>query len=117
MTYYTYVQNNTGGSFTGPAHYVVVEATAPRIADAIAEETFGLYFDGWGDCDCCGSRWSGAADWDGADVPTIYGDTDLYAQAEGDWFTAPGQPSVIVLHATGQQDVYRKPIQQPQVEA
>lgn len=117
MAYYTYSQNNSGGDFTGPAHYVIVEADSPRIADAIAEDKLGLYFDGAGDCDCCGPRWSGAGDWDAADVPSVLSDTDLYRVAEEEWWTPPGKPVVIVLRATGQQDVYRKPIQQPQVEA
>lgn len=71
--FYTYSQNNSGGSFIGPALYVVVEADNSEEADSIAEEN-GLYFDGCEkgvDCDCCGDRWSRA--WGGGkEKPMIY---------------------------------------------
>lgn len=75
--FYEYNQNNSGGSFTldetrGITHYVIVEAYDSDHADRLAED-IGLYFDGDGDCPCCGDRWSSS--WgDGTDTPTIYGE-------------------------------------------
>ena len=54
--FYSYHQNNSGGWFTLPAIDVIIEADSAEEADRIAESK-GLYFDGAGDCDCCGNRW------------------------------------------------------------
>lgn len=75
--FYTYNQNNSGGSFIedadrGIAHYVIVEADSPEQAD-ITAENIGLYFDDSYDCPCCGSRWDEASSYDESEVPTIYG--------------------------------------------
>lgn len=59
LNYYEFNQNNSGGSFSGPAHFVFVEAETPEEAD-VAAERVGVYFDGSGDCECCGQRWYGA---------------------------------------------------------
>ncbi|KPC90777.1 hypothetical protein ADL27_32370 [Streptomyces sp. NRRL F-6602] len=76
--YFTFSQNNSGGGFDydesqGISHFVIVEAFSADEAIERAKE-IGLYFDGEGDCPCCGNRWS---DWlddeDGTDEPTIYG--------------------------------------------
>jgi hypothetical protein len=74
--FYTFSQNNSGGSFTGPAAYVIVEALSPDDANNRAESA-GLYFDGCDDgrdCSCCGDRWyrQFRAD-NGDDKPSIYG--------------------------------------------
>lgn len=74
--FYTFIQNNSGGSFSGPAHYVIVEADSPDEANSIAQARADIYFDGcdkgW-DCYCCGDRWYSMDDWDEADkVPSIY---------------------------------------------
>lgn len=78
--FYTYSQNNSGGSFTisekdGICEYVIIEAANASQANARAEE-IGLYFygceDGY-DCPCCGNRWHPAFESDGSDVPSIYG--------------------------------------------
>ena len=42
MSFYTYNQNNSGGSFTGPAKNVIIEASSADVANAIAEDR-GLY--------------------------------------------------------------------------
>jgi hypothetical protein len=60
--FYTFTQNNSGGSFIdepkqGIGMYVIVEANSEAEATAKAE-SIGLYFDGEGDCSCCGDRWS-----------------------------------------------------------
>lgn len=59
LNYYMFDQNNSGGSFGGPAEYVYVEAETAEEADA-AGQLLGLYFDGvteGRDCGCCGNRW------------------------------------------------------------
>lgn len=74
--FYTFYQNNSGGFFTKPAHYVIVEADSAEEANAIAEQN-GVYFDGVEegiDCRCCGDRWIEIYDDDDcAENPTIYG--------------------------------------------
>jgi len=75
--FYTYNQNNSGGKFhfdevAGITRYVVVEANDYKHADYLAER-IGLYFDGYGDCPCCGERWSTM--WDESEgklLPMIY---------------------------------------------
>jgi hypothetical protein len=77
--FYCFSQNNSGGHFSGPAQYVLIEATTASDANEMAEE-FGLYFDGVAagrDCECCGSRWYRASRDDGSAAPAIYGETDL----------------------------------------
>lgn len=76
--FYHYSQNNTGGSFTlneaaGITHHVIIEAIRAKHANELAEQ-IGLYFDGSGDCGCCGNRWSSLwGDDNGDDEPMIYG--------------------------------------------
>lgn len=78
MKFYTFVQNNSGGSFAinddkGIGKYVIIEAESYIEANRRAEE-IGLYFDGDGDCPCCGDRWSEQYDEsDADDVPSVYG--------------------------------------------
>lgn len=87
--FYTYSQNNSGGSFTGPAHYVIIEAFNKDAAHDIAEQ-HGVYFNGiedGHDCSCCGDRWSRWSDEN--EVPSIYGEPvetteeSRLAQADG----------------------------------
>ncbi len=69
--FYTYNQNNSGGRFTKPSKYFIVEANSANVANAIAEDN-GLYFNGCetgGDCPCCGYE----ADGNGDAEPLIYG--------------------------------------------
>ena len=58
MKFYEFRQNNSGGSFSGPAIAVYIEANNSDEADRIAQ-TKGIYFDDDYeiDCDCCGTRW------------------------------------------------------------
>lgn len=63
MPFYTFDQNNSGGSFVFEkdklSKYVVIEAQSPKVAKALAED-LGIYFDGCEngrDCECCGDRW------------------------------------------------------------
>lgn len=94
--FYTYDQNNSGGSFThdehaGIGYLVVVEAYSASHADTLAEE-IGLYFDGAYDCPCCGNRWSEAWKDEGTDEPTSYGrPLDLSGEGQLQW----GIPSYV----------------------
>jgi hypothetical protein len=62
MSFYKFRQNNSGGSFTfdhkrGLSVHVYVEASSAEEANARAQQDLGIYFDGDGDCPCCGDRW------------------------------------------------------------
>lgn len=65
-SFFKFRQNNSGGSFTGPAVNVLVEAGTKPEAIARTEPHFticgdsGLYaeYDYCGCCPCCGHRWS-----------------------------------------------------------
>ncbi len=77
LKYFTFVQNNSGGTFQGPAPYVIIEAENAEHANELAEEN-GLYFDGCSDgrdCNCCGDRWRRTYETEGKDEPLIYGQT------------------------------------------
>jgi hypothetical protein len=79
VKFFTYQQNNSGGTFVvdaNVAHTVFVQAPNAEKANALAA-TVGVYFDGCDvgiGCECCGDRWSRADDEDGHDVPTIHGE-------------------------------------------
>src|SRR5574343_1142735 len=77
--FFTYDQNNSGGSFVinkNVTQYVIVEADSADDANDRAEQV-GVYFDGVQnemDCECCGDRWYRA--WsDGDGLPMIYGNS------------------------------------------
>jgi len=77
--FYTFSQNNSGGSFdfneeAGITHYVIVEADNSDQASARAQD-IGLYFNGCDegiDCHCCGDRWSEPWKDDGDAQPLYY---------------------------------------------
>jgi hypothetical protein len=74
--FYHYSQNNSGGSFIvneRVGNDVVIEARDVDHANTIAE-SIGIYFDGAGDCPCCGNRWSEANESDGETFPHCYGE-------------------------------------------
>lgn len=79
MPWFEYHQNNSGGRFVfeeerGLTHFVIIEAKNARAANRRAED-IGLYFDGAGDCPCCGDRWSDAWEDDkGTREPELYGE-------------------------------------------
>lgn len=77
--FYTFNQNNSGGSFiidSVSAPYVIIEASCANQANELAE-IMGLYFNGVDegmDCECCGDRWYPM--WDderGTEKPEVYG--------------------------------------------
>ena len=76
--FYKYSQNNTGGSYNidkarGIGKFVFVEAISPEDANKRAR-LIGLYFDGYGDCECCGNRWHEQySEKEGQEVPKIFG--------------------------------------------
>ena len=78
--FYTFSQNNSGGSFYvdhrgGISEFVIIEAESADQANERAEE-IGLYFDGCDigyDCECCGDRWHQADEYDGTGNPEVYG--------------------------------------------
>ena len=79
--FYTFRQNNSFGRFDydagrGISVNVIVEADSVDDANSRAER-IGLYFDGSGDCQCCGNRWSEQYEWQGKDSgdekPALYG--------------------------------------------
>lgn len=88
--FYHYSQNNSGGSFdfdkeVGITHHVVIEAESAVTANRKAEG-IGLYFDGDGDCPCCGNRWHEAYG-EGTQEPSVY-DRALgveYKKHRGGW--------------------------------
>jgi hypothetical protein len=77
--FFTYDQNNSGGSFSydpkaGISEDVVIEAASADDANERARN-IGLYFDGCNkdiDCSCCGDRWH-AAYGKGTERPEKYG--------------------------------------------
>jgi hypothetical protein len=79
--FYTFNQNNSGGSFKnsdteGIAEYVIIEALDAANANSTAEK-IGIYFNGCEngmDCHCCGDRWYETSESDGYKVPSIYGE-------------------------------------------
>jgi hypothetical protein len=89
MAFYTYRQNNSGGGFVSDADRgisiaVIIEARSAELANAMAQ-IIGLYFDGSGDCPCCGDRWYEASSSCGTEDPQVYGvapEYDLKAAKE-----------------------------------
>jgi hypothetical protein len=79
MKFFTYRQNNTGGSFEynaeqGISTSVIIEAESADKANEKAE-AIGLYWNGvddQSDCECCGDRWYPTSD-EGDEVPSVYG--------------------------------------------
>ncbi len=82
--FFTFDQNNSGGSFVRNDHvdaYVIIEATDMDDANRRAE-SIGIYFNGVRDgydCGCCGDRWSEQWNEKGTPNPTVYGkDVSIY---------------------------------------
>ncbi len=74
--FYKFRQNNSGGKFIvdperGISVEVWIEADSTQHANTIAERV-GLYFDGAGDCPCCGDRWYLASDYDASETAPEY---------------------------------------------
>ena len=88
MPFYTFIQNNSGGSFdhdatAGIGLNVIIEANNEDHAIERAEN-IGLYLDGVDngqDCPCCGDRWSRYCD--EHPTPQIY-DMKLHITKDGE---------------------------------
>ena len=106
MPFYEFSQNNSGGRFTGPAMWVLVEANDHDEANSIAENN-GVYFDGCdtgSDCDCCGDRWYRAYRDEGTDVPKLYGQpVDEYLGGPNNHRSSyqDEAPAVMIIFADG----------------
>lgn len=102
LKFFTYDQNNSGGSFHFDAEHgistqVIVQARDAREANDRARY-IGLYFDGAGDCSCCGDRWYEQYG-EGYDTPLIYEGCNITAWMRGKYFMkwqAPDRPEVYV---------------------
>ena len=92
--FYTFRQNNSFGRFDydagrGISVNVIVEADSVDDANSRAER-IGLYFDGSGDCQCCGTRWS--EQYSFTDSKDVFNDNsspvpEIYGEEVG-----PGEP-------------------------
>ena len=111
--FYTYIQNNSGGSFKITKkikHYVIIEADSAKEADEKAK-SIGLYFDGvknGRDCPCCGDRWSRADEHDcgieGTKEPEIWGQGSLKYLKEKEW--SLWKEEAIVYYKNGKIEVF-----------
>lgn len=107
VRYFCYDQNNSGGDFRfddqkGISAMVIVAARDAREADNRAEQ-IGLYFDGAGDCGCCGDRWYQQYG-DGYDTPMIYESMDIEQWTTIPFFVkwmGPDRPEVYVHEYDG----------------
>lgn len=92
MSYFIFRQNNSGGYFTGPALYFIVSATDADTANSIAVSK-GLYFDGKGDCECCGNRWYRVSPADAiAELPTT-----IISEHDKEFARANNVPALIII--------------------
>ncbi len=70
---------------------------------------YGLYFDGEGDCPCCGSRWSSQwSDENGTEEPTIYYQAieDFLDSEKWNLNRADGVKTVLVQYMDGTKKEY-----------
>jgi hypothetical protein len=113
--FFTFNQNNSGGSFAFEegklTNLVIIEAES--VDDVIDKaEDLGIYFGGYGDCDCCGDRWCEPYGDDGDKEPMIYG------RPVADYFSNPGpystawmepDPECYVHYLDGRVEEFRFP--------
>lgn len=105
--YYNFRQNNSGGDFiidleSGVTINVIVEAANAEHANELAEK-IGLYFDGEGDCPCCGSRWHEQwNDSNGSAAPEIYGQSIEAFLGSSSIKWAGEKNNVAIHHLNGQ---------------
>lgn len=92
--FYTFRQNNSGGSFIGNYISYIIEAKDATEAEQIAESQTDIYFDGCDtgqDCSCCGDRWSRYTDEN--EEPKIW---DIKHNEKGEKYLSWGLPSLII---------------------
>jgi hypothetical protein len=86
--FFCFNQNNSGGCWmddhsVGIGRTVIIEAI--DLDDAVNRgEQIGLYFDGYGDCSCCGNRWSSWAS--DEEYPHYYGTKMIPCEEKTDAF-------------------------------
>lgn len=113
--FYTYRQNNSGGSFKITKkikHFVIIEADSAKEANEKAEHT-SIYFDGVEkelDCPCCGDRWHKVIEEDGTEKPEIYGeDASSYLAFRKQLFCGLStKEEVIVYYKDGKVEVFKE---------
>lgn len=111
MPFFTFRQNNSGGSHTGPAITVIIEAKSGVEANELAQSKAGLYFNGCDsdiDCPCCGDRWYEVELGTGDKVPSIYGkplSKELKNNLIISWATK-SIPSFKVYYKNGKEKVF-----------
>jgi hypothetical protein len=110
--FYDYQQNNSGGSFTGPAINVIVEADSVDDANRRAED-LGLYWYGADhdgpDCPCCGDRWYQAYK-EGEVVPSLYGKPVKDSTTKSDLYEwlGDGRPWIMIAYKDGTKEYIEK---------
>lgn len=106
--FYCFQQNNSGGILLGKLIAVIVEAPNAEDANYFATQYTPVYLneveDGQ-DCSCCGDRWGEASEYDGADKPHIYGETDRTKWTTGIW--EPGEIKVMIRYMNGKIEYYK----------
>lgn len=116
MKWYSFRQNNSGGSWQEPAIQVFIQAPSARVANALALD-HGIYFNGvdsGSDCSCCGDRWSTADEsYDAMDEPLVYGETIaewLKDSMYSHWAEEAKVPQVVQFYLNGDRSVNGGPI-------
>ena len=107
--FYHFSQNNSGGSFVfderqGLTHHVIIEAHSADEANSRGE-ALGMYFDGEGDCPCCGDRWYPVSESDGDEVASMYGEPVAHGLKDSFHWMADGR-EVAVHYADGRIEWY-----------
>lgn len=112
MAFFEYNQNNSGGGFDFQewklTNYVIIEANSDDDANFKAL-SLGLYFDGDGDCSCCGDRWYEAYG-TGDKVPSHYGTPVAEAtETEPKWHVnwMGENPDIYVHYLDGRVEAYK----------
>jgi len=109
--FYTFSQNNTGGSFEvngQVSHYVIIEAKSADEANWRASDRADIYFDGCDahmDCPCCGDRWYTSEESEGTEHPEIYGEDIATFREKKDGF-GMGWKGVIVYYDDGTKEIH-----------
>lgn len=109
--FYHFRQNNSGGYFhvnDRVSTSVYIEALSSDEANGLAKSKTGIYFDGAGDCSCCGNRWSECWAADGTSEPMYYDKpiTDVSGASlmSPDYWVKVGEPYAIIYYLDGRVD-------------
>lgn len=111
MPFYTFNQNNSGGSFDfsseGLTHFVIIEAHNADKANDKLEELGGAFNEG---CPCCGDRWYTVDDpFDAEDEPKIYDQSiSSFVSSPKKIFWMAPNPEIVVHYADGRMEWFGK---------